>query len=178
VHLVLRSQDVIHSFWAPNLNGKRDLIPGHETDLWIQVDDEAAFPGWCAEYCGLQHAHMRFVVIAEPSDRFQGWLATQRQPASLPATPAEERGKQVFLSAQCPFCHTIRGTGAGGETAPDLTHFASRTTIAAGTLPRTAGHLSGWILDPQALKPGSLMPPTSLPTEDVQVLVAYLLSLR
>jgi cytochrome c oxidase subunit 2 len=178
VLLELASRDVIHSFWAPNLHGKKDLIPGRVNRHVIRAEREGRFRGQCAEFCGLQHAHMAFTVVTESPEKFENWLEKQRGPAFEPADPAEEHGRQVFLSAPCQICHTIRGTGAHGRTGPDLTHIASRDTLAAGTLPNNAGHLAAWILDPQGVKPGNSMPPNTLPSGDLQDLLAYLGSLR
>jgi cytochrome c oxidase subunit 2 len=178
VHVRGSSDDVIHSFWAPNLHGKRDLIPGHSTEIWIQADRDGVYPAQCAEYCGYQHALMRLVVVAESPGRFAAWLEAQRQPATTPVTSPEDRGREVFLSNPCAGCHTIRGTPAQGRLAPDLTHLASRLTIAAGTLPNSPGHLANWIVNPQAVKPRSLMPASALPASDLQALVSYLGSLR
>lgn len=178
VELKLTSTDVIHSFWAPNLDGKKDLLPGHENIIWLKADHEGEFYGQCAEFCGHQHAHMRFVVVAESPDKFNAWLEAQRKPAFQPADAAQGRGQQVFLSSPCVMCHTIRGTDAGGSVAPDLTHLASRKTIAAGTLPLTRGHLAGWITNSQEIKPGNRMPPVPLPPEDLQALLSYLESLK
>jgi cytochrome c oxidase subunit 2 len=169
------SHDVIHSFWVPSLHGKRDLIPGHDTeDFWLQADRPGIYRGQCAEYCGHQHAHMAFLVIADPPERFGHWLDAQRQPAATPATPRALRGQDLFVHLQCALCHTVEGTDAGGRVGPDLTHVASRRTLAAGTLPNTRGHLAGWIVDPQTIKPGNPMPPTSLGSQDLESLLAYL----
>jgi cytochrome c oxidase subunit 2 len=178
VMLELKSGDVIHSFWAPNFHGKKDLIPGRVNQHVVRADREGVFRGQCAEFCGLQHAHMAFTVVAEAPERLRTWLEEQRRPAFEPADPAEQHGRQVFLSAPCQLCHTVRGTGAHGRTAPDLTHLASRDTIAAGTIPNNPGHLAGWILDPQGIKPGNYMPPNALSSGDLQDLLAYLGSLR
>jgi cytochrome c oxidase subunit 2 len=178
VTIKLRSTDVIHSFWVPNLVGKKDLIPGHDAVLWLQADKPGVFRGQCAEYCGLQHAHMAFWVVAEPPTRFAAWLNQQRGEAVQPSTSSEQRGQQVFLSSPCIMCHTIQGTPAGATVGPDLTHIASRSYIAAGTLPNTRGQLAGWIVDSQAIKPGNRMPPNSLNPDDLQALLDYLQSLK
>ncbi len=172
------SNDVIHSFWVPNLNGKRDLIPSHITTEWIEADHPGAFRGQCAEFCGLQHAHMSVWVIAEPEEKFDSWMRAQLQPAAAPATPIEQQGQQVFLNHECVFCHQIRGTTAGAQVAPDLTHFASRRGIAANTVPNTKGNLAGWILDPQSMKPGNHMATVEVSSTDLQPLVEYLESLK
>jgi cytochrome c oxidase subunit II len=174
----VRSHDVIHSFWVPALHGKKDLIPGHPTSLWIQADAPGTYAGQCAEFCGYQHAHMRLRVVAESRPAFDAWLERQRQPAPEPGNAATRRGREVFLGGSCVLCHTIGGTPAGGRVGPDLTHLAGRATIASGTLPNTSGHLAGWILDPQRIKPGTRMPPSSLEGGDLQALLAYLGTLR
>ena len=178
VLLRLRGSDVIHSFWVPSLAGKRDLIPGRDTGLWIQADRPGTFQGQCAEFCGHQHAHMRFLVIAQPPAEFEAWLEGQRASAPEPATDEERRGREVFLAGSCVMCHTIRGTAAGSIVGPDLTHLASRQTIAAGARPNTRDHLAAWVADPQRTKPGARMPVPELPPADLQALVTYLRSLR
>lgn len=172
------STDVIHSFWVPNLMGKRDLIPGIVTNTWIQADEPGVYRGQCAEFCGHQHAHMALNVVAEPIDRFQVWIRHQREPATEPSTDLERRGQQVFLQSPCVTCHAIRGTDAGSHVGPDLTHVASRLTLAAGTLPNARGHLAGWIANSQSIKPGNRMPPNALDPGDFQALLAYVRSLR
>jgi cytochrome c oxidase subunit 2 len=178
VVLELRSTDVIHSFWPPNLSQKRDLIPGDVNSLWFRADTPGVYRGLCAEYCGLQHAKMGFLVVAERPDSFAGWLARQRDTAMTPTGQLTRRGQEVFLSSSCVMCHAISGTPAGSRIGPDLTHLASRRTIAAGTLANTRGNLAGWILDPQRIKPGSRMPPTQLAPADLHALLAYLESLK
>jgi cytochrome c oxidase subunit II len=178
VLLELTSHDVIHSFWVPNLHGKKDLIPGYTTTLWLQADQAGVFRGQCAEFCGSQHAHMAFLVIAEPAEQFDAWREVQRSPAAAPSDTLQQHGQQVFLTSSCVLCHTIRGTPAGAKVAPDLTHLASRQTLAAGTLPNTPGHLGGWIVDSQRIKPGNKMPLNSLTGSDLQALLVYLESLK
>lgn len=177
VLLKLTSRDVIHSFWAPSLHGKTDLIPGLVTTTWIRADRPGVHRGLCAEFCGVQHAHMDFVVVAEPRDRFDAWLARERAPAPEPATDEQARGRDVFLHAPCAMCHAVRGTPAAGTVAPDLTHVASRRTLAAGTLPNGPGALAGWLLDPQRVKPGNHMPPSALSADELTPLLAWLGSL-
>jgi cytochrome c oxidase subunit 2 len=178
VMLKLTSHDVIHSFWAPNLHGKKDLIPGHVAMIWIQADKPGVYRGQCAEFCGHQHAHMAFLVVAEPPEQFADWFDKQLKSAETPADAASLRGQQVFLTSRCVMCHTIRGTAAAAISGPDLTHLASRQTIAAATLPNTADHLGNWVVNSQAAKPGNKMPPNELSPEDLQVLVRYLESLH
>jgi cytochrome c oxidase subunit 2 len=172
------STDVIHSFWVPNLYGKRDLIPGIVTNTWMQADEPGVYRGQCAEFCGHQHAHMALTVVAEPMDKFQAWIQHQREPASAPSTDLQRRGQQVFLQSPCVTCHAIRGTDAGSHVGPELTHVASRLTIAAGTLPNTRGHLAGWIVNSQSIKPGNRMPPNVLEPDDLQAVLAYVRSLQ
>lgn len=178
VMIKLLANDVIHSFWVPSLAGKLDAIPGHEAKLWLRADEPGIYRGQCAEFCGHQHAHMAFVVIAEPPDQFERWIQDQRRTANQPASEIEQRGLKLVQSSACVMCHTIRGTAAGGRTAPDLTHLATRSTIAAGILPRTAEHLTEWITNPQAIKPGNKMPALSFAPEDRAAIVAYLEQLR
>jgi cytochrome c oxidase subunit 2 len=178
VVITLQSNDVIHSFWVPNLHGKMDLIPGRVNSTWLTADRPGVYRGQCAEYCGVQHAHMALTVIAEPAPAFEQWLSAQRQPAPPPATPEQARGLDVVERGPCAMCHTIAGTQAGARLGPDLTHFASRSTIGAGTAPNTRGYLGGWIADPQHLKPGNRMPPTGLSPADLQAVIAYLETLK
>jgi cytochrome c oxidase subunit 2 len=178
VALKVTSTDVIHSIWIPNLHGKRDLIPGYTTAIWLQADRPGLYRGQCAEFCGLQHAHMALYVVAEADDQFEKWRAGQIKAAIEPSTDQERRGRDVFLHGTCTECHTVRGTIAGARLGPDLTHLASRGTIGAGTLPNMRGHLAGWIADPQQIKPGVRMPPNSVPGEDFQRLLAYLETLK
>lgn len=178
VRIKLLANDVIHSFWVPSLAGKLDAIPGHESQLWIRATEAGVYRGQCAEYCGHQHAHMAFVVIAEPPDQFERWIQAQRQTAHQPSNDLEQRGLALVQQSACVMCHTVRGTAAGGRIAPDLTHLASRSTIAAGILPRNTQHLTEWITDPQAIKPGSRMPALSFSDQDRAAIVAYLEQLR
>jgi len=178
VEIMGRSNDVIHSFWVPNLQGKRDLIPSRVTTNWIEADRPGTFRGQCAEFCGLQHAHMILWVIAEPEDKFEAWLNAQLRPSVSPTDSVKQRGQQVFLNHECIFCHSIRGTTAAGQVAPDLTHFGSRRGIGANTLPNTFGNLGGWIVDPQRVKPGNHMATVPINAADLQPLLEYLESLK
>jgi cytochrome c oxidase subunit 2 len=173
----LESSDVIHSFWAPNLHGKRDLIPGRSSTIKFRADEPGLYRGQCAEFCGYQHAYMAFLVVAEPPAEYERWTAAQRMSASAPTNPDTQHGARVFLASTCAMCHSIQGTPANGKSAPDLTHIASRHTIAAGTLPNDGPHLAAWISDPQRYKPGANMPATSLAPDDLSALIAYLQSL-
>ena len=172
------SRDVIHSFWAPNVQGKRDLMPGYDTDVIMQIDQPGRWRGQCAEYCGEQHAHMSFYMVADSGPQFQQWLSQQAQSSVSPSTPQTVHGQQVFLTHACVMCHTIRGTPAGSRVGPDLTHLASRATIAAGMLPNSIGNLGGWILNAQSIKPGCRMPPNQMTGSELQDLLAYLETLK
>jgi cytochrome c oxidase subunit 2 len=174
----LTGNDVIHSFWVPSLHGKMDVIPGHEAYLWLRADKLGTFRGQCAEFCGVQHAHMAFTVVVESSDDFERWIQAQRKTANPPASPEAARGLAIIQQGACAMCHQVLGTQAGGRTAPDLTHLASRQTIAAGTLPMSRDNLLAWIDDPQRFKPGVRMPSVGLQREDLNAVVAYLEGLR
>ena len=178
VKLELQSSDVIHSFWVPNIHGKKDLVPGHPTTAWFTARRVGEFRGQCAEYCGEQHAHMRLVFVAEAADAFSSWLAAQKKSAAEPMSDSQRRGREVFLAAQCVMCHTIQGTKARATLGPDLTHIAGRKMIGAGELPNTRGYLAGWVLNASALKPGVRMPPNHLSPHDLNWLLDYLESLK
>jgi cytochrome c oxidase subunit II len=174
----LRATDVIHSFWVPNLAGKKDLIPGKVNTIWLQADKPGVYRGQCAEYCGLQHARMALWIVAEPQDQFNAWRQNQTQTSYTPASDSQRYGQQVFLSSTCVMCHTINGTPAGSNIGPNLTHVASRKMIAAATLVNTREHLEQWIKDPQIFKPGTRMPANNLAEGDMQALLDYLQSLK
>lgn len=178
VQLRLLSNDVIHSFWVPNLHGKTDLIPSRVNTQWIRADKPGVYRGQCAEFCGLQHAHMIISVVAESPDQFKAWYDRQLQPAAVPSDPVTQRGQQVFMDNACVYCHQIRGTDAAGQNGPDLTHFGSRLGIAANTVPNTPGNLGGWIADPQSTKPGNHMATVAVNSSDMQPLINYLESLK
>jgi cytochrome c oxidase subunit 2 len=178
VLFLLGASDVIHSMWVPNLGGKKDLIPGYTQSVWFQADTAGVYRGQCAEFCGLQHAKMAMFIVAEPRARYDQWVAEQRRSAQTPIDSVQRRGRDVFMTNTCAMCHAIEGTEAGSHNGPDLTHVASRRTIAAGTLPNTRGNLAGWIVDPQGIKPGSRMPPNMLAPNDLDALLTYLQSLK
>lgn len=178
VQIIGTSHDVIHSFWAPNLFGKKDLIPGHATATWFQADTPGIYRGQCAEFCGHQHAKMAIIIVAEPRDKFEAWYRTQLLPATPPADSLSKRGEQVFMSRGCPVCHTVGGTRALGTVGPNLTHIGSAMTLAAGSLKNTRGNLAGWIIDPQQIKPGVHMPPNSMSGADLQAILSYLENLK
>lgn len=157
IEFILKSNNVIHSFWVPNLAGKVDMVPGHENRLLVQATGPGLFRGQCAEYCGAQHANMMFEVRALSEDDYQAWLNAQRLPAREPGNEMLQLGKQTAMQA-CAQCHTIRGTAAAGTLGPDLTHIGSRLSLAAGMLPNNVGTLAGWIAGSQHIKPGNHMP--------------------
>ncbi|MFL5818828.1 MAG: cytochrome c oxidase subunit II [Conexibacter sp.] len=178
VRLRLRTKDVIHSLWIPQLDRKADMIPGRVTYLRLTAERPGEYRGLCAEFCGLQHAKMAFRVRVLAPGAFADWLAAARLPAARPATTSARAGARVFQDAGCAVCHTIAGTAASGEVGPELTHLASRRSIAAETLPNTRGNLAGWISDPQHVKRGVLMPRTELGGRELQQLLDYLEGLR
>jgi cytochrome c oxidase subunit 2 len=176
--ITLKSNDVIHSFWVPNLAGKQDAIPGANRDIVLVPTRIGQYRGQCAEYCGMQHAHMAFDVTVESKADFARWLTLQSKPAPTPATPLAKAGYDYFMNRECSTCHNITGTPATGQVAPDLTHVASRKSIAAGTLPMTRGHLYAWVADPQGAKPGTTMPYVGLEAQELHQVVAYLETLK
>lgn len=174
----LAAGDVIHSFWVPNVAGKMDVIPGHANVIDLTPRRLGWFRGQCAEFCGLQHAHMALDVKVEPPAAFAAWLASQARPAAAPADAVARQGQQVFAGGPCGACHTVRGTSAAGKPGPDLTHFASRREIAAGLAPMGRGAIQGWITQPQALKPGTNMPTVPLSAAEADAVAHYLETLR
>jgi cytochrome c oxidase subunit 2 len=178
VLITLQSDDVIHSFWIPNLAGKQDLIPGRTTDITLRPQRIGRYRGQCAEFCGMQHAHMAFDVTVESRADWETWRTRQLLPAPLPRTAQQQAGLSYIESRECAMCHNINGTNANGQVAPDLTHLASRRSIGAGTYPMTRGHLYAWVADPQSAKPGNHMPHIPLEPGELHSVVAYLETLR
>ena len=178
VRVEVRTADVIHSFWVPQLNRKIDTLPGETNAIELYADAAGRYRGECAEFCGLQHAHMGLYVFAEPRARFERWLAGQAKPAAEPSGSLAAQGRDAFMNGTCSSCHAIRGTSANGNAGPDLTHLADRTTIAALRLPNTPERLRDWIGDPQRYKPGNEMPSVHIPPDELRALVAYLRGLR
>lgn len=174
VLIELAAQDVIHSFWVPNLHGKRDLIPGRTNEIALQPQRTGVFRGQCAEYCGVQHAHMAIDVIVESQQEFDRWRELQLAVATQPSNALAQRGQRVFMETACNMCHAISGTPAFGQTGPDLSHVASRRMLAAGTVDNTPENLQRWLANPQALKPGNRMPIVALDDAQLNALVAYL----
>jgi cytochrome c oxidase subunit 2 len=176
IFLTLQSADVIHSFWVPQLAGKMDVIPNKTNRVWIDPHTPGLYVGQCAEFCGLQHAGMLLRVVVHPKDEFAGWVATQQAPAI--DDPGVRGGRELFQSVACINCHTVRGTPANGIFGPDLTHLMSRATLVAGVAKNTPENLRAWIANPDALKPGALMPAMKLSPGELDQLIAYLLTLR
>ena len=178
VEIGLDSDNVVHSFWVPELAGKVDTIPGQHNLLRFTAEKTGTYLGVCAEFCGIQHAHMGFRVIAESPGAFERWSAAHASPPREPVSELAARGQARFQALPCAGCHTVRGTEARGKVGPDLTDFGSRATIGAGTRANTPENLERWIQNAQSVKPGALMPDLTLSDDDVRALVAYLESLR
>jgi cytochrome c oxidase subunit 2 len=179
VTIELRSVDVIHSLWVPRLQGKVDLIPGIVNRMTLQADRPGVYPGSCSELCGVQHAHMRLLVVAEDAATYERWLARERQVAAAPVGEEAELGRSLFEQRACVVCHTVRGTGARATVGPDLTHLASRLTLGAGSFPNDVATLHAWIMNAPSLKPGVRMPAlTQFDGPQLHQLVAYLRGLR
>lgn len=180
VEVRLSSDNVIHSFWVPQLHGKMDTIPGNTNRIWLRANVPGVYRGQCAEFCGIQHAQMLLYVFAQEPAEFERWLEAQARPANQASDSLVQRGAQVFAREGCITCHALRvGAGrVGGQLGPDLTHFASRRTLGAGVLENTRGNLGGWVLNAQGIKPGSKMPPQPMDGTSLQELLAYLESLE
>jgi cytochrome c oxidase subunit 2 len=178
VELALPTADVIHSFWVPELQVKKDHIPGSDNRLSVVADHAGRFRGQCAEFCGLQHAHMEILVVAMPADEFDDWVEREAEPAAEPQGAEAADGQRIFERASCAGCHTVRGTSAEGVLGPDLTHLADRETLGAGVVSFTPESLADFITDPQDDKPGVSMPPTELTPDQVDAVVAYLTELE
>jgi cytochrome c oxidase subunit II len=178
VRLELTTDDVLHSFWVPELQAKTDMINGRVNRMWMEADKPGRYRGQCAEFCGLQHAKMAFYVVAQERAEFDAWLENESASAIAIADSGAQRGETVFMTSTCVGCHAIRGTSADSQVGPDLTHLAGRETLAAGTITNTRANLTQWILDPQAIKPGAPMPPTDLTSEEIEALLDYLESLE
>jgi cytochrome c oxidase subunit 2 len=175
-YLTMSSADTDHSFWVPRLAGKMDVIPNKVNTMWIDPQKPGLFVGQCAQYCGVQHAKMLIRVYADTPEQFAAWVAHQQQPAVQ--DPAVAEGREVFLHNACISCHTVRGTVATGRFGPDLTHVASRDTIASGSVPNTPANLREFVDNPANFKPGALMPPMHLNPHDLDAVTAYLETLK
>jgi cytochrome c oxidase subunit II len=178
VNVVATTNDVIHSLWVPALARKIDTIPGYHNRILFDAHHIGVYRGQCSQYCGLEHAHMAMKVFVQPHAAYTSWLGNQEKPAAKPMTAMQTAGEQVFMNSQCASCHTIAGTQAHGAIGPNLTHVGSRTSLAADTIPNTPKELAAWIRNPQAIKPGVVMPDLGLSRKHVKELVAYLESLR
>jgi cytochrome c oxidase subunit 2 len=176
VNLVAESADVIHNFWVPQLARKIDTIPGRQNRILLYASRPGTYRGQCAEFCGFQHANMGLYVIAQPAAAFRSWLANESAPASTAA--AGSPGEKQFMNDQCASCHQIRGTTARGLVGPDLTHLASRISLAAATIPNDRSHLAAWIANPQEIKPGNRMPDLGLSPVQVNQIVSFLETLH
>ncbi len=176
--IFLESADVIHSFWVPQLNGKTDVVPNHKNSTWIEPHALGTYFGNCAEYCGTQHANMLLRVIVDTEEGFNQWMLAQQTPPPDPATPEAIAGKQVFYANSCINCHRVDGTVATGVFGPDLTHMMTRQTLGAGVAPMDRKSLHSWMTDPHILKPGVLMPNMQLTPQQVDEVVAYLMTLK
>jgi cytochrome c oxidase subunit 2 len=178
IRIGLDSDNVIHSFWVPQVAGKLDTIPGQHNELRLTVTKAGTYRGECAEFCGLQHANMNLVFVAQNEADFQRWLVRREAAPTAATSDLTEQGLVVFQRAPCAGCHTIRATSATGTVGPDLTDFGSRQTIGSGTVANDPAHLALWIADSQSIKPGNLMPPVPLSSSELKALVAYLESLK
>jgi len=178
VRVEVRTADVIHSFWVPELNRKIDAIPDKTNVVELDADQVGTYRGDCAEFCGLQHAHMALLVHADEPSAFRAWLGRQARPALAPKGSSAAVGRGIFLGAACAACHAIRGTSAAGSTGPDLTHFGSRESIGALTAPNNAETLTDWIDHSQEIKPGNQMPNFDFQPQQLRPLVAYLEGLK
>jgi cytochrome c oxidase subunit 2 len=176
--MTLDSDNVVHSFWVPELAGKVDMIPGQQNVLRFTPRTPGTYIGECAEFCGIEHARMGFVVVVQTETDFERWLTRQQLTPLPPDSESAAAGEVAFSRQACAGCHTIRGTPAQGVVGPDLTNFGNRTTIGARTVENTPGNLAAWIVDAQEMKPGALMPPIELSSRDVNDIVAYLESLK
>lgn len=178
-NIEVKTDDVIHSFWIPALHGKIDMIPGHPNFIQIEASRPGIYTGQCAVYCGVQHAHMRLMLIAQSPEAYQAWVQQQIEPAHQPTTPDQTAGEQVFLTSPCVTCHEVRGTPAGGHTAPDLTHLAGRQFIGADSFPNNTAYLEAWVTHAQSFKPGCLMPDlTQFSGQQLRQLTDYLQQLK
>jgi cytochrome c oxidase subunit II len=174
VRLRLHTEDVIHSFWIPRVHGKIDMIPGQENILTFTVEEPGRYRGQCAEYCGIAHAQMVKFLVAQEPDEFDAWASEQAAPADEPDTDAAEEGRRAFFEYGCADCHAVDGHGAVAQEGPDLTHLATRDSLASGIVPNDREHLAELILDPWVVKAGNPMPPTEVPEEDLEALLDYL----
>jgi cytochrome c oxidase subunit 2 len=180
IKLELTAKDVIHSFWVPNLGGKKDAVPGHITTMWIQADQPGTYKGQCFEFCGDGHADMLITVVAHPQNEYATWAAAAVRQADLLRDPKTTAGRQAFLNGPCAGCHTVKGTTAAGKVGPDLTHIASKPNIAGVLSPVNQENLTKWVRNAPSIKPGILMPKFEgvLPDDQIDAIVQWLLTLK
>jgi cytochrome c oxidase subunit 2 len=174
VEIGLQSEDVVHSFWVPQLAGKVDMVPGQRNVIRFTADKPGEYRGQCAEFCGLQHAKMALLVVAEEPGEYERWVIRQQRPRGGPGSEREAAGEQVFMRSSCAGCHTVRGTEAQGTKGPDLSDFGTRRTLGAVAAENNTANLAGWIANSQSIKPGNLMPPVQLEPDELLNLVEYL----
>ena len=174
----LESADVLHEFWVAELARKISAVPGHPNHFWLQADRPGTYLGVCSEFCGTQHAWMRFLVVADDPATFESWQRAQLRPAAPPPAGEAAQGLALFQSMSCASCHAIAGTPATAHVAPDLTHFASRRQLGAGVAENTPENLRRWLTDPQLVKPGVRMPDFKFSSDQVSQLVAYFETLK
>jgi cytochrome c oxidase subunit 2 len=179
VLIQLSSKDVIHSFWVPNIGGKKDAVPGRATELWIQADKPGTYKGQCFEFCGTGHADMLITLVVHPKAEYATWIRDALVVANRAIDPATQKGRELFLSLPCAGCHTVKGTPASGKVGPDLTHIASKKSIAGGALtPVNEENLTKWLKNPPAVKPDTKMPNLGLSDAQVHDIVQWLLTLK
>jgi cytochrome c oxidase subunit 2 len=176
IQMTLDSADVVHGWWVPQLNGKRWVVPNHQNSMWIQPTSLGTYLGNCTVYCGEQHANMLIRVVVEPPEDFDKWIASQKAPAAN--DPSVQEGKKEFIENSCGTCHRIEGTAANGVFGPDLTHYMSRQTLGSGVAENNDANLRSWLRDPQVLKPGCRMPNMKLDDKELDLVLAYLKTLK
>lgn len=178
VLLDVTSVDVIHSFWPPQLSGKMDVVPGVVNKTWIRSEETGVFSGYCAEFCGEQHANMRFLVVVQSREDFDAWLANQTTPNAAPTAALEQEGEKIVAAGMCAGCHTIDGTNARGMTGPNLTKLYSRTTLAGGVLPLNDRNIEKWLAASSEIKPNNLMAGIKVTPDQMEAVIAYLKTLK
>jgi cytochrome c oxidase subunit 2 len=180
IKLELTSKDVIHSFWVPNIGGKKDAVPGHTTTMWIQADQPGTYKGQCFEFCGDGHADMLITIVAHPQAEYAAWAKTAVEDAARASSPETKAGRDAFLAGPCAGCHTVKGTTAAGKVGPELTHIASKPNIAGVLSPVNQENLTKWVHNAPSFKPGILMPKFDgvLPDQQIDQIVQWLLTLK
>jgi len=180
IKIELTAKDVIHSFWVPNLGGKKDAVPGHVTSLWIQADQPGTFKGQCFEFCGDGHADMLVTVVAHTPAEYATWAKKAVDDANRLNDPKTAAGRNAFLTGPCAGCHTVQGTTAAGKVGPDLTHIASKANIAGVLSPLNQDNLTKWVRNAPSFKPGIVMPKFEgvLPDDQIDAIVQWLLTLK